>query len=405
VSADQAGPSRRLTPDEEARAATQFALGASDRQVAAALGVGTGTANRLRHRLADRITELAALAAAASETGETPVGAEDGNTEDSGSGLAMTPVRRALGSGVVLHHPELGAIDTAAERGERLAQETKRREELAARLADLEERAAASRQALAILEAERTTLLADGKDAAPLRPRVASASADLADWETAAGMVRQEVGLAEACITAIQAEEELTALREQLAPSVAERDAAIRATGGRMAAAVLAVREAAEEFTAALLDEKAARERADLLAAQVASLAGSLGQPGPDMPAEPESTILNLHGGDIRGPELELVRAMGAARMGHVELVAKHLAEAFGWLPQSREEQAAEWEQWRLQRAERDRQMLQPKPAAEPWTRPDRSFDVDQNGREIRYPGYRPPRAPHPMDTYNFPGL
>ncbi len=57
--AQQQGPGRRLDPDEEERAAQMFAGGATDRQVAEAIDVGTGTANRLRHRMAVRIAELA----------------------------------------------------------------------------------------------------------------------------------------------------------------------------------------------------------------------------------------------------------------------------------------------------------------------------------------------------------
>lgn len=46
---------RRLTPAEENAVTWLFAAGASDRQVASAINAGVGTANRAKHRLADRI--------------------------------------------------------------------------------------------------------------------------------------------------------------------------------------------------------------------------------------------------------------------------------------------------------------------------------------------------------------
>jgi hypothetical protein len=372
VSADASGPTRRLTAEQEERGAQMFAAGHSERQVAEALEVGAGTAHRLRDRLAARIAQLAGQD---HHDRETPVG-----TEDDGS------VR--------------DAVDDVM-RGGLLAQLGETRDELIGQLTDLQGRAAASRQALDGLEAERIKLLASGQDAAPLRPRVASASADLADWQTAAGLVQQQIAIADQRIAEVQAEQQLAGMRAELAPAIAERDAAVRATGGRMAAAVLAVRAAAEEFTAALADETAARDRAELLAAQVASLAGSLGEPGPDLPAEPESTVLAVRGGDIGGAELELYRAMGAARLGQAGVVARHLAEAFGWLPPTRAEQAADAERMRAQWAEMDRRMRQPKPAPQAWTRPDASsYDVDADGREVRPWGHRPPIQPHPLDAY-----
>jgi hypothetical protein len=366
------GPSRRLTDDEEERGAEMFARGASERQVAEALDVGAGTAHRLRDRLAGRIAELAALAAEGKPE-ETTVSNDDGGVRDE--------------------------VD-AAMRVELLAQLGAKRDELTAQLADLGARADASRQALADLEAERLALLDNNQDAAPLRPRVASARDDLNDWLTAAGRVQQQIAIGEQRIAEVQAEQQLADMRAELAPAVAERDAAIRATGGRMAAAVLAVRAAAEEFTAALADEEAARGRAELLAAEVASLAGSLGLPGPDVPAEPESTVLAIRGGDIGGPELALYRAMGAARNQSAPQVAAYLAEAFGWLPQTREQQAADAELMRARWAETNRQMRQAQPAPQPWTRPDTaSVGVDANGHEVRHnPGYRPPLPPGPRD-------
>lgn len=92
------------------------------------------------------------------------------------------------------------------------------------------------------------------------------------------------------------------------------------------------------------------------------------------------------------GAELALVRASWRAREGNAAAVAVQLAEAFGWLPPSPEEQAAEWERLRRLRA--------PQPApqrGQPWTRPDvSSVDVGEYGREI----YQPRYPPHPLDSY-----
>lgn len=379
-----------MTADEERQGAEMFAAGRSERDVAEALGCSPSSAHRLRERL-ER-----AGAVTGNQAGETPVSDQDGSAED-GSGLEMTPVRRAFGSDVVLTHPGLAEIDAAGAEIELEAE----RAELADLVTAYGQRAQISLTAIQDLEAERLRILADGGDAVQLRDKVATARQDLQDWTDATGLHQQKLAVVEERLAGFAARRDLEGMRGQLAPAVAERDAAIRSTGGRMATAVLAVKAAAEEFTAALADETAARDRAELLAAQVASLAGSLGEPGPDVPAEPESTVLNVRGGDIRGAELELVRAMNAAKLGRAELVAKHLAEAFGWLPQSREEQAADAELWRQKRAAMDRQMLAPKPAPQAWTRPDTaSVGVDQNGREVGYPGYRPPRAPHPLDAY-----
>jgi hypothetical protein len=356
-----------MTPDEERRGAELFAAGKSEREVAKALDVSPSSAHRLRER-------LDAASGTVTETKETPVDGDAG--DDSG-------VR--------------DEVDEAM-RAELLAQLRSKHDEMTAQLTDLAERANASRTALAELEAERLALLDAGQDAAPLRPRVASATADLADWETAGSLLQQRIAAVGQRATEVMAEQQLADLRSQLAPAVAERDAAVRSTGDRMATAVLAVKAAAEEFIAALADEQAARDRAELLAAQVASLAGSMGQPGPDLPAEPESTILPSRW-DQLGGHMPIDLAIQAANAGRPpKTVAGHLADADGELPPTREEQAAEQARMHEAWMERDRQMRQPKPAPQPWTRPDTSsVDVDANGREV-WVGYRPPLPPGPQD-------
>jgi hypothetical protein len=392
MSAEQSGGNtRRLTEAEERRGSEMYAAGATETEVADALGISRSTAHRLRERLHAAGVEVVDLMG--------------GEPKDDAPIPGMTPMPAEIGTGVVLHHPELGAADAAAERAQRLADLHERRGELSERLADLEERAAASRRALSGLDAERVTLLADGNDAAPLRPRVQSARDDLADWETSAGMVRQQIAECEVRIAEVQAAEQLAELRVQLAEAVVERDVAVRATGGRMEAAVLAVRDAAVEFTAALNEEREARDRAEQLAAQVAGVAHELGQPGPDVPGEPQSTALFIPEHYLAGgPGLALARAVqlvSSQRLDAAKAVAAQLAEAFGWLPPTREEHAAE--QLRMQQAwaERQRMAEQAKKVPLPWTRPDTGqVAIDENGREIYLTGYRP-AVPHPMDAWH----
>ena len=341
--------------------------------------MGNATANRLRHRLAGRITELAALAAGSEETA---VGAQDEHQAD--------------GPADPWELTELPAVDYDAE----LAALQEMRDGLADRIAAYGQRAHVSSSALVELEAERVRILADGGDAVQLRDRLATARQDLADWTDAARLHEDKLAAVNARIAELGARQDLAALRAELAPAVAERDTAVRATGGRMAAAVLAVRAAAEEFTAALADEEAARGRVKRLAAEIGGLAASLGAPGPNVPAEPESTILAARQ-DAGGPEEALNRAVQAVTSGWpLKVVAGHLADADGFLPPTREERAAEAELLRARWAEAHRVMRQPAPAPQAWTRPDgaTSVDLDANGREIRYPGYRPSLPPGPRD-------
>ncbi len=231
-----------MTPEQETRGAELFAQGKSERQVATELGVGTGSAHRLRMR-------LAAKAEAGGDSTEpvpdVPVDLEPVTPDDGGHADA----------------------DLAAE----LAELETQRGELDRIAGVHEERAQASRSAVMELEAERLAALEAGRDAAPLRPRIASACADADDSATAAQMVRGRVAVIDERIAEIKGCRELAVLRAELAAAVAERDEVCARSGQRQRAAVLAVREVAEEFTATYREEEAAGRRMEQLAQAVAA--------------------------------------------------------------------------------------------------------------------------------------
>lgn len=387
------GPGRRLSASEEDQAARLFAGGASDRQVAAALEVGTGTANRLRHRLAARIAELSGHAAG-DEPQETAVEEQQDGIEEGGGALEVTPVLRAFGSDVVLTHPGLAEIEAAAPEIELEAE----RDELVKAIAMHEDRAAASRGALAGLEAERIRLLDSDSDAAPLRPRIAQARDDLADSETAAQLARGRLAPVEARLAELAALRDLAAMREQLAAAVAERDAECARTGDRQRAAVLAVRDAAVEFVAALADERRVVDRVDQLERAVAAGAAAYGEPRPVVPPAP-GTGLHVDPSLAAGGPLALMRAFSEAQVNRPEAVAVRLAEAYGWLPPDPAEVAAEMERMRAWREGMARQAAAPQ-TGQPWTRGDTSqVGLDRGGREIGGAAW-PWGRPHPLDAY-----
>lgn len=332
------GAGRRLTAGQEERAAVMFAAGASEREVADELGCSASTAHRLRLRLEGEPQEDAELA-------------------------ALQQMRVAL----------------------------------AEQIADHQGRAEASRKAIGALTAERDELLAEGKDAAPLRSRVGSAVMDLEDWTRAAELLAPKLAAVDARIAGIEARRELTAMRAVLAAAVAERDEVLAGIGDRQRAAVLAVKSAAEEFVATYREEEAARLRVEQLATAVTAGAVSLGEPLPDVPAA-VGTMLQPPHDAIAGPALALVRATYRAREGNVAAVAVQLAETLGWLPPDPAELAADLERMRQMYAQQQRP---PQPQGEPWTRPDASpVSLDAHGQEIRWAGWRPPLPAHPLDAY-----
>jgi hypothetical protein len=187
VSAEQAGNNRRLSEDEERRGADLFAEGKSEREVADELGCSPSTAHRLHERLQQ---------------------AGSGGS----SGLAvgdLIPMRLLPGGRVEITDPAEGLAEEVegALRVELLEQLGQRRAEFAEAVASCHARAAASRQAIAALDAERLELLAAGQDAAPLRQRRADAEADLADWEKSAELAAGPVAQADMRIAEVRAEQ------------------------------------------------------------------------------------------------------------------------------------------------------------------------------------------------------
>jgi Homeodomain-like domain len=319
MSADTSGPGRRLTPEQEQRAAELFAAGRSEREVADELGCSASTAHRLRERLE--------RAGGTPDEPEAPAAPARDEHEAAGAFelTAQHPLRESPG--------ELGELQAERDR-------------LADLLQTYGDRAAASRQALADLETERVELLTEGKDAAPLRPRRADAEADLADSETSAQIAADRVAAVDVRIAQVRAMRDLAEMRDQLEAAVAERDTVCAATGDRMRAAVLAVRRAAEEFTAALADERAATERTEQLGQDTANRALALGERVPVAPPA-RSTALWVDNAFSAGKPVALSRAISEARIGRTEAVATCLGEAFGWLPPDPAVIAAERERMR----------------------------------------------------------
>jgi hypothetical protein len=351
-----AGPGRRLTDAEEQQAAVLFAAGHSTRQVAAALGIGSGTAARLKQRLAAR-------SAPASTSPEDTVTDHDDHQDDPGDG-------------------ELAALRT--ERGAQ-----------ASHVEGLRQREAVSRQAAGELDGERLRGLADGIADPALRERIANAQADAADWATAAELATAKLAGIDDRIAAVEARRELARLRDELAAAVAGRDAVLAGTGERQRICVQAVRAAAEGFVLALSDEQEATARVEQLAAAVAARATALGEPVPVV-APAAGTGLSVHPDmAVSGAPLALLRAVYRAREGNVEAVAVLLGECFGWLPPA-PPTAEEIAAWQAREAEMARHRGPRQ--GRPWTRPDTaSVGVDAEGRELRE---RPPVPPHPRDGY-----
>jgi len=235
--AEAGGPGRRLTPEEEARGAAMFAAGASDRQVADALGIGTGTANRLRHR------------AGAPVSPEEP--AAPGPRDDGQAG-ELARLRE-------LREAQAEAVRTFAER------------------------AAAQRLAVEQLDAERLAAIDEGRDAAPLRPRMRDARADLEDSEVSAALAHQRLRATDAEITRIGAERDAAAAEAQLEAAVAEGMALAAGGGAVLRSASDAVAAAAASLVAFRRDVAAAQDRIRS-AWQAATAAGRAGAAMPVLP-------------------------------------------------------------------------------------------------------------------------
>ena len=348
-----------ISPELEAAIFARYAAGATTRAVSREFGIGSATASRAFQR----------FKAAQKSVQETPAASEPAEPETGMTGLPL---------------PDLDA---------ELAELQRRRGELAEVVSMHEERAAASRSAVQELEAERLETLAGGHDAQPLRQRRRDAEDDLADSETAAGFARERLAAVDQQIAAVQARIDDARLRGELAEAIAERDSVLAGIGDRQRAAVLAVRAAAEDFTAAAADEREAVRRVDDLTARIA-----LGGPAPVVPL-PASTAISVPGAPVGAEPVALLRAISEARIGNMRVVALRLGEACGWLPASAAELASEAE--RRQAVMAGQQVQAPGPARPLVPAPagwGAEFGLDADGRPLRQPYPR-----HPSDSYRAP--
>jgi len=369
--AEASGPGRRLSPEEETRGAQLFADGLSTRAVAAELGVGNGTAARLRQRLAARS------------------GAPDGKPEET----AVTEHEE---------HPAGSSMEAAlAELDERLAALQPPRDKQADIVGGLEEREAVSRSAMAALDAEKLAALSEGRADVGLRERYRNACDDAEDWAKAAALAREKLAALDEGIAAIAGRRDLVLLISDWR-SAHERHAELAAvTGARQRSAVLAVRDAAVEFVAAGAEEQAAAERAAELARAVAERAQRLGVPVSPLPPVQSTAVVAPHDA-MSGPQLALGRAFHQARVPDIPAVAVLLGECNGWLPPlppTPEEQSAadaaarELAAYRQAELERLQAGQRGEPVPPGW---DGSVGLDANGQPL--PQWQV--APHPRDAY-----
>lgn len=359
------GPARRLTAEQEETAAEHFARGASERQVAEALDVGTGTAHRLRDRLAGRIAELAALAAG-SKPGETTV-----DEHQAAEAYELT---------------ELPPVDYDAE----LAELRTLRVGIADVVQTHIDRAEASRAAVRQLEIERQETLRANRDAAPLRSRMNDAAADTRDSEEAAAYAAERLWPVDARIAEIEAARQLAA------------ELAVRAEASRLGD------ELAPQAAAALRAAVAGDGTVRALTGVAVRLAGAESASGRSWEAEVLPRVMpGMGNGDVWHGA---VRALWAAAVrGDVIACQAAVPGCAPWEDRdpgelARMEATLIAEANRLQRLTQDNinrnwraRTGAPEPQA--WARPDTSsYGVDANGREIRNPGYRPPLPPGPRD-------
>lgn len=356
----EAGPGKRLTAEQEQQGAELYAAGASERDVAEALGCSASTAHRLRERLQ---REAAPAAPAA-------------------------PVPAGTNTAEVPESPE------PDETAQALAELRGQRDQQAEVIEGLEQREATSLAAMSELKQQQLGELAEGRADVGLRQRYRNAEDDARDWAIAADLARDKLRLIDQRIADLEARQDLDRMRGELAAAVAARDAACVATGERQRAAVLAVKAAAGEFTQAVADEQAAVSRVADLAAAVTAAAVHLGEPAPEVPAA-ASTALWLHPDTASaGGALALARAINRAREGNAQATAVQLAECFGWLPPDPAQIAAEHARLLALRAS----AAEPEPH-EPWTRPDGSpVALDADGNEVH--PWLAERVPHPSDAY-----
>lgn len=378
----------RLTPEQEDRGAELYATGASERDVAEALGCSPSTAHRLRERLETQRDGGGQEQAAGGADGDLEITEVRPFAPGEAPSVVMLTVLRPSAAGEA-GAPELAVPQSSPEDEARLLALTGRREELAGTVAVCEERAAASRQAAARLDAERIEALAAGRDAQDLRPRRQNAEDDARDSDDMAVLMRQKLEAVDQEIGGICARRELARLRGELAAAESRRAVVCAGIGDRVRAAVAAVAEAAREVVAARADERAAGEAVSQLGQAVTAGALVLGEPGPDLAATPESTWPSAPQ-DVT--PVAWSRMCNAAAKGDTAWAAKEMAELLGWLPPApptAEELAEQSARYQEMAAFRQAEL-------------DRLRADQQRAHESTV---LPPLQPHPLDGYRFPNL
>jgi hypothetical protein len=328
------GPRRRLTPEQEQRAAQLFAAGKTERQVAAALHVGRGTANRLRHRL-DAVEGGEGASIDAPAAAPDPDGGE-GAARDAAPGGAIQPPDGGQDP------PDVTGTEDEAEAAESLSALRAEAERLTAQHQALLEQAQAARERVEDIDGKRLEAIGSGGDTARFASQRAQLEADHARLTGDASVVAGWLAGCEADIARREARGQLAVRRRELAAAVKARQAVYAKSGPRQRAAVLAVAAAAADFTAVPADEAAADGKVTEAHHAVAALCRELGEAADPAPAQPPSAQLGIMPAESRsGPGLSLLRALNMARAGNAALVARELGWTFGWLPPLREEREA----------------------------------------------------------------
>jgi hypothetical protein len=225
---------RRLTPEEAARGAGLFRQGATERQVAEALGVGRGTAHRLRERLGQ---DAASAAPGEPGAGEQGPGGTPGTPEADGAPEAVTgPPLTDLGAAPVADLDAALSIDA-----------DKRLADAAAAVLHAEERVGRLQDELAENEKRRRDALAARQSTVAIRDAQAQIEYDLEWAQAAAEAARSDLRGAEVMVAVrddrVRAEAERARVRqavedgERLAPVC--RDSLRRALLGELAPAGL----------------------------------------------------------------------------------------------------------------------------------------------------------------------
>jgi hypothetical protein len=377
-----------MTPEQKRAVAEALADGLSERDTAKRAGVSPTAVHRLRQRL--------------------PVPAPgDQATPD----IQVAPEPQ----------PAAEPVSAPGEHDAEITALLEAREAIAAALLVQEDRADASRQALAGLDAERLAMLESGRDAAVLRPRTRDAEDDLKDWQTAADLLAGRLAEVNGAITRLSAERDLAAGQAALAAELAAGEQLAAAAPAVLREAVQAIRAASASVVGYRVSVAAAQARIGGRHQAVSAALETLGQPrGPvpvlgqaaPLPAVPRNEAVGALG---RGWELAGTAAAGdglgthAAERLTAELAAAAAGDVYGraaaWEASAAERQAqaqagAEWraKQAAELQAVRERGLSG---GAQPW-----STDLDGNGnptwrdprqrladRSDAYPGTPPERA------------